>query len=711
MKILSMTATFGKLANDTLVLQPGMNVIRADNESGKSTWCAFVAAMLYGIDTRERSKQNMLADKERYQPWSGAPMAGRMDLLWNGRKITIERRSKGRGVFNDFSAYETDTGSRVAELTADNCGQVLLGVEKPVFTRTAFIRLTDMPVEQHEALRARLNALVTTGDESGTSTALGAKLKELKNRCRFNRSGLLPQLELQRDELQNKLSQMQTLQQQLSALRQQQTQLSQQLQDLENHKVALAYQANARQGEKLEAAKIACQTALQKLQEMELGCSQLPTAEEAMTALTEIRQLRDSWDTLAMEMQLLPSPAQAPDTPYPFVGLKGADAVRYAQTDEKVYQEACRESKPGMKQYLPLLLLPAGILLFFVPHWIGLAFGVVALLSAVGLFAMVYSGAKRAAETVVTLNAKYAPLPPEQWVAAAKSYAKVQQEYANDQAALQEKRQQMENRRAQLKMQIDKATKGTSFSAAEEKWRAVARQWEALHQQREECRRAEDLVQAMDGVREQLQLPQHPDTLTLSQQETQLRLQQLTLQQSRLQENVGSCSGQILSLGNEETLQRQLSQVQQRITALEETYDAIVLAQQTLTAAENALQRRFAPRISKRTQELFSCLTGNRYDRLQLKEDLSLSVGAVGETTLHDSLWRSDGTVDQLYLALRLSVAEELAPQAPLVLDDALVRFDDTRLAAAMALLEEMAQQRQVLLFSCQSREEAIWNK
>lgn len=711
MKILSMTATFGKLANDTLVLQPGMNVIRADNESGKSTWCAFVAAMLYGIDTRERSKQNVLADKERYQPWSGAPMAGRMDILWNGRKITIERRSKGRGVFNDFSAYETDTGSYVTELTADNCGQVLLGVEKPVFTRTAFIRLTDMPVEQHEALRARLNALVTTGDESGTSTALGVKLKELKNRCRFNRSGLLPQLELQRDELENKLSQMQTLQQQLSALRQQQTQLQQQIRDLENHRATLAYQEDIQQSEKLVAAKLACGYAAEKLKKMEQACAVLPDRTVAAAALEEIRQLRDRWDTLAMEMQMLPSPTQAPDTPYPFAGLKEADAVRYAQTDEKVYQEACRESKPGIKQYLPLLLIPVGILLFFIPHWIGLAFGVVALLSAVGLFAMVYSGAKRAAETVVALNAKYAPLPPEQWVSAAKSYAEMLRKYADDQAALQEKRQQLENRRTELKMQIDKVTDGTSFSAAEEKWRAVARQWEKLQQQREEYRRAETLVQAIKSTGDRVQKPEYPDNLTLTRQETELRLQQLTLQQSRLQENAGSCSGQILSLGNEETLQRQLSQVKQRIVALEETYDALVLAQQTLAAAENALQRRFAPRISKRTQELFSRLTGNRYDRLQLKEDLSLSVGAVGETTLHDSLWRSDGTVDQLYLALRLSVAEELAPQAPLVLDDALVRFDDTRLATAMALLEEMALQRQILLFSCQSREETIRNK
>ena len=102
MKILSMTATFGKLEHQTLTLDPGLNVIHAPNEWGKSTWCAFLVAMLYGIDTRERSTQTALADKERYAPWSGSPMSGQIRLNWNGRDITIERRSKGRSVFGDF---------------------------------------------------------------------------------------------------------------------------------------------------------------------------------------------------------------------------------------------------------------------------------------------------------------------------------------------------------------------------------------------------------------------------------------------------------------------------------------------------------------------------------------------------------------------------------------------------------------------------------
>ena len=139
MKIYSMTATFGKLNHDTLTLKPGLNVIEAPNEWGKSTWCAFILAMLYGIDTSSRSKKDFLPDKEHYAPWSGAPMSGRMDICWNGRDITIERSTKGRSIFGQFKAYETESGIEVAELTAANCGQMLLGVEQSVLDRKSVV--------------------------------------------------------------------------------------------------------------------------------------------------------------------------------------------------------------------------------------------------------------------------------------------------------------------------------------------------------------------------------------------------------------------------------------------------------------------------------------------------------------------------------------------------------------------------------------------
>ena len=114
MRIRTMTATFGKLEHETLTLEPGLNIIQAPNEWGKSTWCAFLTAMLYGIETRAHSTKAALADKERYAPWSGSPMSGKIDLVWKGRAITIERSTKGRIPLGEFRAYETETGLPVS---------------------------------------------------------------------------------------------------------------------------------------------------------------------------------------------------------------------------------------------------------------------------------------------------------------------------------------------------------------------------------------------------------------------------------------------------------------------------------------------------------------------------------------------------------------------------------------------------------------------
>ena len=151
-----------------------------------------------------------------------------------------------------------------------------------------------------------------------------------------------------------------------------------------------------------------------------------------------------------------------------------------------------------------------------------------------------------------------------------------------------------------------------------------------------------------------------------------------------------------------------MEKVNLRNAELEKVYNAAVLGLETLLAAKQELQRRFAPRIAQRAQELFGQLTKGRYQRLALDQELSVSAAAEGEDTLRGSLWRSDGTADQLYLALRLAVAGELTPEAPLVLDDAFVRFDDDRLKEALNILNQSGKDKQVILFTCQSREQKI---
>ena len=83
---------------------------------------------------------------------------------------------------------------------------------------------------------------------------------------------------------------------------------------------------------------------------------------------------------------------------------------------------------------------------------------------------------------------------------------------------------------------------------------------------------------------------------------------------------------------------------------------------------------------------------------------MALETKEAGEIPLHTPLQLSGGTADQLYLAVRLAIAQLLLwEDAPLVLDDALVFFDHQREKKALELLEELGKTRQILLFTCRT--------
>ena len=129
MELKRLQASFGRLEGAELELHSGLNIIEAPNESGKSTWAAFLRAMLYGVSTSDRVKNGVLPDRMRYQPWSGAPMEGTADLSWQGKDITLRRTSPGGGKpMGMAEAVYTGTDERVSELLAGVPGEIILGV-------------------------------------------------------------------------------------------------------------------------------------------------------------------------------------------------------------------------------------------------------------------------------------------------------------------------------------------------------------------------------------------------------------------------------------------------------------------------------------------------------------------------------------------------------------------------------------------------------
>lgn len=702
MRIYKMTATFGKLQNETLTLEPGLNIITAENEWGKSTWCAFLIAMLFGLDTRAKSTKAALADKERYAPWSGVPMEGRMDVNWNGRNITIERRTRRRIPLGEFCAYETESGLPVEELNAANCGEMLLGVEQSVFRRAGFIRQADLPVTQDEALRRRLNALVTTGDESGAGDRLAEKLKELKNACRYNRTGLLPQAERERETLLAKLEDYDRLAEQCGKLTQRLEELQAWENQLENHAQALRYASSRENAQRLNQARETMAQAEKEEALLEEDCRKLPAMEEAEQKVKELRAFREGWNALQMEKQMLPRCPEEPQMPPPFTGMDPEDARRMAKQDKARFVSDQKAKAPWILLVLGALGFAGAVALFLMDVRIPAIVELAAALAAV-IWSLAEQNRIRRQRSVFLK--KYGGLPWQQWSEPVDAYEEAYRQYRADLKAYREAGSDVDVRAIMLQKKRESLCGAQDSEVLLDYWQQVRQKWELYDTARRETMRAQSHYEAIKSLVQPAAAPGEPDSLTYSESDTAKLLSDCNAERQHLLGRMGQYQGRMEALGNRETLERQLTGCAERIKGLENTYGAVTIALETLADARRELQRRFAPRIAKRAQALLASLTGGRYHSLTIGEDFSLQAGAGEEGTLRDCLWRSDGTIDQLYLALRLAVAEELTPEAPLILDDALVRFDDERMKAAVRLLKEMAQEKQVICFTCQSRE------
>ena len=137
-------------------------------------------------------------------------------------------------------------------------------------------------------------------------------------------------------------------------------------------------------------------------------------------------------------------------------------------------------------------------------------------------------------------------------------------------------------------------------------------------------------------------------------------------------------------------------------------YARLRVASALLDRAIERYRRENQAPILKRASELFPRLTEERYRGLRVgrEESAIVALRADGRECAPGEL--SEGTRYQLYLALRLASIErfvESAEPLPLVLDDALIHFDDNRKRAAFSVLAELSQRLQILFFTHHERD------
>ncbi len=635
MKIRKCTASFGKLENESLSFRDGLNVIYAPNESGKSTWCAFIMAMLYGIDSSERTRAGYLPDKLRYAPWSGAPMEGTMDLEADRCDITITRSTKGKNApMQEFSAVYTGTNVPVKGMTGSNAGEMLTGVSKDVFRRSAFIAQGNVGVTGSPELEKRISSIVTTGEESCSWSEADERLRAWQRRRRYNRKGLLPELEGRMDETQRRLEEMSSSVQDAEELDQRLREKQAQCEDLEKQ------MAESRKRQRREALERLSRSKSQ----MEESSARHDRALETLSDLRE--QLRQ--DRFGL---------REPD------GLE-AEAAEDLETLASLRSRAGQKSSPIWAVLLVALAMLAAALYGKYQH-VALIAAAAMLCVAALYFLFRYSREHRAREDAREAQKRIL----EKYHA--RSSGEIR-EALTAHRALWEEMEQAEKE--------ELACRG-SFESA----RGV------LSEMQDTALRALDFT---DG---------NSEAARLGRQLAAGRAEIETLSRQLAQAN-----GRLTALGDPLVLSSSLGYMRTEYEQLCDEYDAISLAIDTLKDADTEIQRRFSPELGKVASGYMSAVTGGRYADVLINRDFSAMTRISDDAVSRRAEYLSAGTLDIMYLAVRLAVCELALPDGepcPLILDDALVNLDDERLEQAMKLLGEIAKERQVILFSCRKPE------
>ena len=204
------------------------------------------------------------------------------------------------------------------------------------------------------------------------------------------------------------------------------------------------------------------------------------------------------------------------------------------------------------------------------------------------------------------------------------------------------------------------------------------------------------------------------DTLELihqpsrSKAELESRLGAADAELTLLRSELARTEGILQQMGDPTLLDARRSELAEALSQRTGEFDALTIAMDALEEADSHLRERFSPALNQTAGEIFSAFTGGRWPGLSLARDFTAQATGSDGLLPRSALALSAGTADQLYLAVRLAVCRMTLPDTPLLLDDALAAFDDDRMVLALQYLAVLAAERQILLFSCHSRE-ARW--
>ena len=159
------------------------------------------------------------------------------------------------------------------------------------------------------------------------------------------------------------------------------------------------------------------------------------------------------------------------------------------------------------------------------------------------------------------------------------------------------------------------------------------------------------------------------------------------------------------------TLQEEHENLSEQLKEIEQKNYEINLAKEFLEKAYEKMKTNITPKFTENLSQTIKNITNDKYSKVNINDENGLIIEMQnGEYVSAEKL--SIGTIDQLYLSLRMSMVEEISKEKmPIILDEAFAYYDDERLENILKYLIERFNNHQLIIFTCTNREKEILNK
>lgn len=692
---------YGNLENKEINLDKKINIIHGANESGKSTMLSYIVNSFYGISKTKDGKD--ISDYDKYKPWNNNEFSGRISYeLDNGEQYEVFRdfNKKNPKIYNKNLEDITDK----FEIDKKEGSKFFLeqtGIDKQMYTSTVVsmqeeVRLDD---KNQNMLIQKIANLAGTGEDNVSYKKALTKLQnKIRDEIGTNKTSQKPIniLNNQIEEINKKIEEIKPNINKKYEIDNQKDLINENLKNLEIKKEILE-EINKKNQNKLDYLKEKNIKEISKKDNEEhienLKKEANTVKEEQMKVEKTVNDLNKKLEEKKVEQSRIEQELNTENE----------------QTENIENSKNIKSSKNTIYIIFLIVFIALGILgiALFKNYLVTIVFGILALIDIILLITKkikVNRIIKEENKLSETKKKEHIRDLEEEKEYILKEIDKISKELKEEEANQKE----IASKNSMLQGQIILLEK--TNTSLENELNSIKEKLEKLQSNNEE-----ELLAQYNGKMDREKLLQIINSTNIEPQlknvETQINNEKIKLKGLEIEEN--TVIPQIDAMVElEETLQAK----KEEYNNLKNQEDIINITIENLEQAYEEMKTTITPKFTENLSKNIEEISNGKYSKVTINDESGMVVeNNRGEYINANNL--STGTIDQLYLSLRLSMIEDLSKESlPIILDETFAYFDNARLENAIKYLIKLTQgenikNHQVIIFTCTNREKEILEK